>query len=446
MSDHRIEDIVEESVRLVLAGDKPETEKRLLVADLYIFQMLFDTSDTYGRLKPELDAIGYAEDMDGSGKPNLGVIAEIMALADEAGDRSLIHDWLAVLVGEIDDTTLIDETLPADFAAFVQRPDAVAIRAIAMRHDVHGFKRGQVKLPAWLGMARRYDKLDEATMDRRAMLRFLLDRKADATTIAADFAADRAKAEQRVAVLAQVIDLVPARGDFRYVGRTKRWGDRIFIFEAGPPPADEDGPQFYLLMEHHSGINAFFPRIGMRSGLIGRWQERRFGADDQTMHFAQPLPMLVPDKALRADPAFGGIGWKWTLDQSAKLLEECVAAIIGHWPQVKKLVTFYSRPTLAQRLDEESLATMMDKRDDRRARYGYLTNEVDMLFALACRRWDRGEKPVGEIAAIREQLLHIHPDGRGDRVECLARLEQGPAFPAELRTGKLRYYEETFPL
>lgn len=60
MSDHAVEDLVEDSIRAVLASDLEAAAQRRLISELYGFQNRFDTSDTTGRLRDELQALGYS--------------------------------------------------------------------------------------------------------------------------------------------------------------------------------------------------------------------------------------------------------------------------------------------------------------------------------------------------------------------------------------------------
>ncbi|MGI2035618.1 hypothetical protein ACRQ1B_24880 [Rhizobium panacihumi] len=444
MSDHRIEDLVEESVRLVLQGPMPDGDKRALIADLFAFQAMFDTSDTLGRVEAELATIDYRGEGNETGRPLLVIVAAIMGLADAAGNRQMVHHWLAVLVRTLRELELDEGMVPRSFIAFRQTPEAIAIREAAIRQRASGFWDGYIELPRWSEMNRSYNKVDPKVGDRRSILRFLLDHKASVEAIVTGFEKEHEKAKKRAAVLAQIPEMVSARGDFRYLGQQSHWGDEIFIFEIGDPPADPDGLRFYLLMEHHEVARILYPRIGVRSGMIQRWQGRSFAADDRTMHFRESLGTFIPPAKLKADDGFTGLGWNWGLGQPAKLLAERLDTIMGHWASTRKFVDFYSKPSLAARLDEEGFAVMAKKRKQRRNALGYFANEVDMLFALACRRWDRGERPEEEIAAIHDWLLHIYPDVRADRVACLEKLKDGPAFPVEIEKLPFKRFNEPF--
>ena len=139
MSQHDIEDLVEDSIRSVLASDHDNAAKRRLAARLYRFQYLFDTSDTYGRLKPQLEAIGFVEDQ--ADEPPLPLLDAVAAVIASDDDRTLVHDWVGLLARSIDDGDARDE-VPAAFSELAQDASALAIRAAAVRHGVGSMRWG----------------------------------------------------------------------------------------------------------------------------------------------------------------------------------------------------------------------------------------------------------------------------------------------------------------
>jgi hypothetical protein len=296
------------------------------------------------------------------------------------------------------------------------------------------------------GLAAEYDRFAVRDMDRRSMLRFLLDHRADAARIAADFDRDRARVA-RIAdtPLERLPDIVARYGAFRCIADATDGDKRIFAFAVGDPSADPDAARFHLVIEHNRELNVLYPLFGVRSGLIERWQGHKAGFDDATMHFSESMIGFVPSALLEADKQLGGTGWGWRLDQSAALLEKRVTAIVGYWPHAAELERFYTKP-LGERMDDEGFETMARKRIERANTYGFFVNDVDLLFACACRSWDRGVKPTAEIPAIRDWLVHVQPDKRADRVACLVQLEEGPAFPKALSRWPLRRQDTAFPL
>lgn len=97
MSMHEVEDLIEDSVRLVVASALPVPEKLALTQALYSIQMRFDTSDTTGRLASELAAIGFGNLEDAGLVDELEVGDAVLALAAAEGSRALVWDWILFL-------------------------------------------------------------------------------------------------------------------------------------------------------------------------------------------------------------------------------------------------------------------------------------------------------------------------------------------------------------
>ena len=452
MSEHAIEDLVEDSVRLLVRAPMEATARCALIGELYAFQDLYDTSDTRGRLANELASIGYDDKTHDRVRPRPWpeIVADVVLIADGAGERQLVHHWLGAFAAGIDELTLIDDGLPEDFPAFRERPSVNALRDAAIRHDVHRWrgKTGYVRLPTYRSIADGYDKLDPQTVDRRTMLRLLLDHKNDPDRIEANYAKERKRiALMDTSALFDLPAMVEARGPFRFVGRSKDIEDHVFVFEAGPEPDDPDASRILLVLSHMPGFNTIAMEKAVRSGLLARWQAKTFGGDDTAVHFEREVTYFVPHDQLEAEKHLNTMGWRYRMDQSAKVLGQRLDAMLALWGYGRTMEEFYRTP-LAERIDAEGFAGMAEQRLTRLERFGFFSDEVDMLFACACRSWDRGVPPEAEIAAIEEHLRHIRPGalGRSERIAMLERLRAGPAFPLELQRFPYRRHEETFPL
>ena len=100
---HEIEDLVEDTVRLVPTSPRPAEEKRRLIFHLYRSQARFDTSVATGRLQDELQLPGSFLQESDEKIPVLPLAATIMRYAGERGDRQLLHQWLAAIAEALTD-------------------------------------------------------------------------------------------------------------------------------------------------------------------------------------------------------------------------------------------------------------------------------------------------------------------------------------------------------
>ncbi len=454
MSQHDIEDLVEDSIRSVLASDRDDASKRRLVARLYRFQHLFDTSDTFGRLKAELEAIGYVEgQVDEPPLPLLDAVAAVIS----NDDRWLVHDWVALLARSIDDGNARDE-VPAAFADIAQDASAQAIRAAALRHGVGTMRWGKgqrVRRIAWSTYAKGYRSPEPAQVDQKHSVRFFSDfEPADTAELLADYASERQTSEarakaaeealqqQRDALAQSPLQRVPAlveqRSALTYLGLDRRGeiGERFrFVFRIGDANGDADGTCYHLLIAHEPGLgHVLMPFIGVQSGTLLRWQNRPPGPGAEDMHFICELGQLVPQARQDEDRQLvkGRIGWRYKVTESEAILARRLDALLAFLPDLLQgAQRFYGTP-LGEQLDASTPGQMLEARGQNALERGFFVNRVEILFAFACRAWERGERPspkmLAHIGALIEATHDDHPLKKPWQ-DALARLDSGPAFP-----------------
>ncbi|MEU1519990.1 hypothetical protein ABZ490_49110 [Streptomyces sp. NPDC005811] len=95
MSDHEVEDLVEQSVRVLDAWYPPDERRvRDWIGSLYRYQERFDCSLTYGRVEDVLLRRGFAPEQSGQdGAPLVDALRAVAVAARETGDRELIAEW-----------------------------------------------------------------------------------------------------------------------------------------------------------------------------------------------------------------------------------------------------------------------------------------------------------------------------------------------------------------
>ena len=365
VSQHDIEDLVEDSIRSVLASDHDNAAKRRLAARLYRFQYLFDTSDTYGRLKPQLEAIGFVEDQaDEPPLPLLDAVAAVIASDDR---RTLVHDWVALLARSIDDGDARDE-VPAAFSELAQDASALAIRAAAVRHGVGSMRWGKglrVRRIPWATYARDYRKPEPAQVDRQYGTRFFADFEPSVDALLVEHATDLQASQARVQAaeaalqdrrdalaqspLQRLPALVVARNKaLTYLGKDERGdiGQRLrFIFRIDGEAGAADGTCYHLLIQHEPDLgHVLMPFIGVQSGTVRSWQGRPLGPSAADMHFVCDLDALVPQARQDEDRqlAKGRIGWRYKATESETVLGRRLDGLLAFLPDM--LIGVRTRP------------------------------------------------------------------------------------------------------
>lgn len=433
MSMHEIEDLVEESVRLVLASDHLPDDRIATIRELYSVQGWFDTGDTTGRLADELRALGYVDARPLGAVALLRVAAGMMQEADAAGRVEIAQGWLALAIRAITDLDLTDE-VPATFDGMLAEGDGSRMRAIALKGGLHSRWRKDffMRVPLWGSNKTLFAPLDPDRLEWRFILRFLSDAKTDDETIRADYEAEKAKIDGIAALpLFTLPQRVPRLAQLFYLGFEGKGANRRFIFADSPEQPARGTSRVFAVIEHSNDLNLLTLEIRVQSGLLLAWQEEADN-DIAATHFRLNAAMLVPEPELGADKDYNPFGgWPFRLNQSAKMLDARLAAIFSHWKHVERVRRFHATP-LDRFLAESTPAAMEKRRRDLRGKYGFFLNDIELLFAYACLEWEKtGHCPEALIAGIENELrfvVDLYPLKRSWQ-EGLRRLREGPWFP-----------------
>lgn len=432
MSMHEIEDLVEESVRLVLAGDLPRDEKCARIGELYSVQAWFDTSDTRGRLADDLGTIGYVDAPLSRPVPLLRLAADMMEGGDAAGRADIVQGWLALALRAITELELTDQ-IPATFSGMLADGDGRRMREIALRGGLHSRWRKEffMRAPSWGSNKTLFAPLDPDRLERRFILRFLSDAKADEATIRKSYAAEKAKIEGMASLpFFTLPERVPGLAPLVNLGFETRGQYRRFIFADSPEPPTREKSRVFVVIEHANDLNMMTLEVYVQSGLLLAWQDDAGANSIAATHFRLNVAMLVPEDELQADKGYNPFGgWPFRLDQSAKALDERLAAILSHWKHVERVRKFHETP-LESLLQASTPAEMEKRRTDLRGEYGFFLNDIELLFAYACLEWRHG-RPDAMIARIENALgrvVDLYPL-KPAWENGLPLLRDGPWFP-----------------
>lgn len=435
MSMHEIEDLVEDSIRLVLADDRPRDGKLAIIGDLYAVQGWFDTGDTTGRLAEELRAIGYVDAAPPRPVALLRLAADMMEAADAAGRIEIAQGWLALALTAITDLDLTDQ-IPATFDGMLAEGDGLRMRALALKGGLHTRWRKDffMRVPTWSSNKTLFAPLDPDRLERRFILRYLSDAKADETAIRAAYAAEKARIEGMASLpLFTLPERVPRLAPLVYLRLETERQYRRFVFADSPQPPARDGSRVFVVIEHSNELNMLVLEVYVQSGLLLAWQVG--GSENDRIaatHFRLNTAMLVPERELGADKDYNPFGgWPFKIDQSAKVLDTKLAAIFSHWKHVERVQIFHRTP-LDRFLAESTPETMEKRWRDLRGKYGFFLNDIELLFAYACLEWERtGHRPDALIAKIEDELrfvVDLYPL-KPVWEEGLRLLREGPWFP-----------------
>lgn len=434
MSMHEIENLVEDSVRLVLETDHAGDDKLARIGDLYAVQDWFDTSGTTGRLADELREIGYVDAQPRRPVALLRLSADMMEDADAAGRIEIAQGWLALSLTAIIDLELTDQ-IPATFDGMLAEGDGARMRAIALKGGLHSRWRKDffMHVPSWGSNKTLFTPLDPDRLERRFIFRYLSDAKADEAMIRAAYAAEKARIEGIAALpLFTLSERVPRLAPLVYLGLETERQYRRFVFADSADPPPRDSARMFVVIEHSNELAMLTLEVYVQSGLLHAWQDGDDSDRIANTHFRLNVAMLVPKQALDVDKDYNPFGgWPFRLDQSAKVLDARLAAIFNHWEHVGRVQKFHQTP-LDRLLAKSTPEAMEKKRRDMRGKYGFFLHDIELLFAYACLEWEQsGRRPDALIVRIEDGLrfvVDLYPL-KPIWQQGLNRLREGPWFP-----------------
>ena len=411
MSDHAVEDLVEDSIRAVLASDLAAPEQRLLIGQLYGFQNRFDTSDTFGRLAAELQALGYDGAADAPPGPALPLVARLMALAEARGDTLLAYQWLAMLQRGLDEGDLRGD-LPPDYATLLRDDAALAIRGIALRLqlDRQKSRHGGLALLGWQTLRPFAPPADPAAAELYAMLRWFSDLK----TTPEKIEAERQKLLGVVARgddspflrLPELTDLLPP--GLRLIRPT---GGRInlgFLFDLDAPDGS-DGGRVLFHIEAVGDLGLLSASFWVISGQLARWQGLDPAAAGMPVHFKYNFFLKQPDDHIAQSRWIHPMGgWKYRLSQSEKALRCAVQDMFLYWDRAAPLRRHH-RQALGKTVLSRGVDTVLAGAVRRGNHSGFFRTDIEVMFACACYAIEQGDDPGPAIAHIAARLETLHP-------------------------------------
>ena len=283
------------------------------------------------------------------------------------------------------------------------------MRALALQGGLHSRWRKDffMRVPSWASNRTLFAPLDPDRLEKRFILRFLSDAKADEATIRAAYAAEKAKIDGMADLpLFTLPERVLRLAPLVYLGLDTKGQYRSFVFADSREPPARDASRVFVVVGHSNDLNLLTLEVYVQSGLLLALQDNADSDSIAATHFCLNVAMLVPKRALDADKDYNPFGgWPFRLDQSAKALDARLAAIFGHWEHVERVRTFHRTP-LDRLLKDSTPETMEERRRDLRGKCGFFLNDIELLFAYACLEWKKG-RPDALIARIEDELRFV---------------------------------------
>ena len=315
MSDTAIEDLVDETVGDVLAGQKPPREKREIVRAAYAFQQRFDTSFTMSRHEAGLASIGFERPTPGAGllpeEPIPSWAPAELALkcleaCPPAKRRDLTLDWYAGLVSRYLEYDLGDDFI-SGFQEMESDQALGALRAAAIEAGLSGYRRAQnalFSLPTW---AKERDSLDSGDIERYHIVRYLLDERAELPKVKKAFQKDlKANSpEARAAFYARIeqslATILEGKLGFIALPRMEEDSESVWLYyrdrlesQVVPEGAFATGPaerfqREFVRLRFQPDLGGLDVTAAVQNGRILAWQQTTPNTDPAFWHFYSNL-------------------------------------------------------------------------------------------------------------------------------------------------------------
>jgi hypothetical protein len=446
MSQHAIEDLVENTIHLVDRSTLDGARQAEMIHGLLDLQARYDTSLIWFRLPDVLlrhgvlvrtpaqaltdtalraqalaaDAPGwlgheddaaylewegqarvlYRQAKAGTSLPVSKLFRDVLALADEADDTDLFTDWYALLAnGWLDDTFTAEDGIAATLDGLLASDDLQAIRALAARR---GLKRRR-GVPEALALPRSNDSIEQGDVERSAVLRFFLEPKRKPAALLT--ARDKARAQQ-----ARVREVIPALIE-------QHLGSALHAPGWSPVPTDtafqwrwtreRDDSRQFLWATHDAKLGVLMVQAGLQHAQLLAWQQRAATTQLHDLHFQDIAAGFLGQHILHSKDigAFGG----WVLnpaDSDAQLhaaLDRLAAALPALDTNYFDFITRqFSESLFARNVD--TLLHLLEEGDDDGAvpPYVLFDSPDSLLLAFVFHHLQRGDEAAA--MAIVERL------------------------------------------
>lgn len=495
MSQHAIEDLVEDTIHLVDRSTLDAARRTTLMHALLRLQERYDTSLTWFRLPDILlrhgvlqrlpvatledaglraralaadapgwiehgDAAWYLQIEDGASLlyrqapleqplPLAELFLAVLELAEAEGDAALGNDWYGLLVnGWLDGSLDAADGLPGILDGLLASPTLSAIRALAARN---AFKRRRDARED-LALPRLADELEPGEVEREFALRFFLELKRSTSALLKA----RDKARERHARISQ---LIPSLVEQRIGSLLQSAGWRPVVHDKPGEwrwMRDVAGGRQCIWFTQEAALGVLMVQLGLQHPRLLGWERRAPSEDLHALHFQHIAAGFMPDGVRDGKDvgAFGG----WTLDPSKS--EAQLTAAIDRLVEVlpgldERYFGFIDRsvPALFGH-DVDTLLHLLEEGDEN----GIVPEHVlfdspdSLLLAFVFHHLEQGEEDaasalVDRLRSRQQQRRRATPWARDFLVPFLQRWDDGqrdmpmPPVLHALLAGHLRSLE-----
>ena len=328
------------------------------------------------------------------------LIWQLLEEANLQDNLQLVRDWYAFMINTIGIDLGEEEGFSKMFLDFSATDEAVRIRSIGK--TVKPFAK-KFESDNWGYLTRPVlteIEEDERNIERLYCIKWLLDFKTDEEKIKAKYLSEITpdpKKDEKLKIIPNAVEYHLGTENWRLVlNQEHKYGYKWLYYqllkgEEGNPK-DTDLHLYLLFDADTEDLKQLYPKIGIQSGLLCRWQGRERLHAPEAIHFLEPLTPYIPKADWQTNKNLHYMGgWKFSLKSSEKTLKKQVDDFFEYYKKyAAALLVEFEKP-----LFNNFQMTLKDSSTYRRKMeqtHRFFLNDIEVYLVYAMHHFEKGEK------------------------------------------------------
>jgi hypothetical protein len=341
------------------------------------------------------------------------LIAQLMQEAVELGELRLLNDWYAVLVNFLGIDLGGEDGFPTKFLDFIQKEEINTIRQIGLKNKVFSKKEFRNDWASLETPKLKEIEEEENDVERLYCIKWLLDFKTDEAKIKSNYIKEITPDPKREAKLQIVPDAVERHlgtKNWKLVYQTEyeyghKWLYHHQIRGEEGKPMDTDLHLYLFLEANTDDLKMLYPKIGIQSGLLLRWQRREVLHLPENIHFLEGITSYITSEEWDTNKSLHYMGgWKFSLKSSEKVLKKHIDNFFEYYQKyAPALIAEFKKPLFKN--FEMTVVKAFAYRDKMQQTHRFFFNKVEVYLAYAIHYFENGE--IEKSTALVQQAKEL---------------------------------------
>lgn len=349
------------------------------------------------------------------------LVWKLLEHAHEQDKLHLVRDWYACLVNMLGTDLGEEDGFPKLFLDFINAEEIAGIRAIGkavnpFASPYEGDDWGYVGRP----ILKEIEE-EENDMERLFCIKWLLDFNTDEHKLKAAYAKEikpDPKKDAKLQLIPNAVHRHLGNKNWKLVWKEEHEYGHYWLYHhqlrgAQGKPQDTDLHAYlFLNATYRDTDKILYPKIGVQTGLLHRWQGRGVLHDPKRVHFFDTIMTYIPKKDWDENKSLHWSGaWKYSLRSSEKVLNKHLDNFFEYFRKYAPLVLVeYEKPLFNG--FQMSLKKALAYREKIQQTHRFFLNEVEVYLVYAIHHFEKGEKDKAyELARKAKEMAEekTHP-------------------------------------